>query len=34
MDVVNTINSEGNSANSGVPPKVTQRILSVTISES
>jgi peptidyl-prolyl cis-trans isomerase B (cyclophilin B) len=32
MNVVQTINSEGSTANNGVPPKVTQRILSVTIA--
>jgi cyclophilin family peptidyl-prolyl cis-trans isomerase len=32
QDVVNTINSEGSTA--GVPPDVTQRIISVTIHES
>jgi cyclophilin family peptidyl-prolyl cis-trans isomerase len=32
MDVVNTINQQGSAA--GVPPDVTNRILSVTISES
>jgi cyclophilin family peptidyl-prolyl cis-trans isomerase len=36
MSVVNTINKQGNSSPSsnGVPPAVTQRILSVTIHES
>lgn len=36
MDVVDTINKQGNSNSSanGVPPAVTQRILSVTIHES
>lgn len=32
LDVVQTINQQGSS--SGIPPKVTQRILSVTINES
>lgn len=32
MDVVNTINAQGSTA--GVPPDVTQRIISVTIQES
>jgi peptidyl-prolyl cis-trans isomerase B (cyclophilin B) len=32
MDVVQKINSEGSTANNGVPPKVTQRVLSVTIT--
>jgi cyclophilin family peptidyl-prolyl cis-trans isomerase len=36
MDVVNTINGEGNPSpqSNGVPPLVTQRILSVTVSSS
>lgn len=36
MNVVNTINKQGNSSSSsnGVPPAVTQRILSLTIHES
>jgi peptidyl-prolyl cis-trans isomerase B (cyclophilin B) len=36
MSVVNTINSQGNASPSanGVPPKVTQRIISVTIHET
>ena len=36
MDVVDTINQQGNSSPSanGVPPDVTQRILSITINES
>ena len=34
MNVVETINSQGSTANNGVPPKVTQRILSVTITTS
>ena len=36
MNVVNTINQQGNSnaQASGVPPAVTQRILSITINES
>jgi peptidyl-prolyl cis-trans isomerase B (cyclophilin B) len=34
MNVVNTINQQGNSSSNGTPPKVTQRILSVTIHES
>jgi cyclophilin family peptidyl-prolyl cis-trans isomerase len=33
-NVVMKINSEGNAANSGVPPLVTNRMLSVTISNS
>ena len=33
-NVVSKINSEGNPANSGVPPLVTNRMLSVTISNS
>ena len=32
--VPNLINQQGNTANNGVPPKVTQRILSITISSS
>jgi len=32
MNVVDTINQQGSTA--GVPPDVTQRILSVTIHES
>ena len=34
MSVVEKINSEGNAATNGVPPKVIQRILTVTIHES
>lgn len=34
MTVVKKINSEGSSANNGVPPKVTQRILSVKVVTS
>ena len=34
MAVPNLINQEGSTANNGVPPKVTQRILSITISTS
>ncbi len=34
MNVVNTINKQGSHNSSGVPPAVTQRILSVTINES
>jgi len=34
QSVVKLIDSEGNPANSGVPPIVTQRMLSITISES
>ncbi|MGH9091034.1 MAG: peptidylprolyl isomerase [Acidimicrobiales bacterium] len=34
MTVVKKINSEGSSANNGVPPKVTQRILSVKVATS
>ena len=32
MSVVNTINKQGSA--SGIPPNVTQRIISVTINES
>jgi hypothetical protein len=32
MDVVQTINKQGST--SGIPPAVTQRILSITIHES
>ncbi len=32
MSVIEKINSQGSTANNGVPPKVTQRILSVTIA--
>lgn len=34
MTVVEKINAQGSSANNGTPPKVTQRMLSVTISTS
>jgi cyclophilin family peptidyl-prolyl cis-trans isomerase len=36
MNVVDTINQQGNSSPSsnGVPPDVTQRIISITISSS
>jgi cyclophilin family peptidyl-prolyl cis-trans isomerase len=34
MTVVDKINAQGNSADNGTPPKVTQRMLSVTISTS
>ena len=36
LDVVQTINAQGNASASsnGMPPAVTQRILSVTIHES
>jgi len=34
QNVIKQINAEGNPANSGVPPIVTQRMLSVTISQS
>jgi cyclophilin family peptidyl-prolyl cis-trans isomerase len=36
MNVVDTINQQGNSSptSNGVPPDVTQRIISITISSS
>ena len=34
MTVVEKINADGSSTNNGTPPKVTQRMLSVTISTS
>jgi cyclophilin family peptidyl-prolyl cis-trans isomerase len=34
MNVVQQINEEGNANGNGIPPKVTQRIISITISNS